>query len=93
MPAIHVRSLSNIENKTSDKSKEFDGAKPKKIHKISKCCSKISLHSYYNSNKYVQAKKMRINDKRVEDQELRSAWMTKLKELLEDQNKILQQEK
>lgn len=67
----------------------------RKCHKILKGASKISLRSHANSQKYVAVSKINTgdNDKRIEAQELKDAWVAKLKELLSDQEKILQQEK
>lgn len=101
VPVISVKSLSKMEQDKTEESPSY--TKPvKKIHKLSKCCSKVSLHSHCTSfiiNKRIRSTVGKIEDKsksqddRIDEQELKEAWMSKLKDLLNDQNKILQQER
>lgn len=57
--SLRSERVPNSENTTND---EFGSARPKKLHKISKCCSKICIH-VLQQHKYVQAGKMKTNDK------------------------------
>ncbi|KAF2879511.1 hypothetical protein ILUMI_26665 [Ignelater luminosus] len=61
----------------------------KKIHKITRSCSKISLRSHYQWNSL----KKKPSEELIQNNQLKEIWINKLKDLLADQEKILQQEK
>ncbi|XP_022912637.2 leucine-rich repeat-containing protein 27-like [Onthophagus taurus] len=59
-----------------------------------KFCPKASVsNAYYNSNKYLNVRKAKPNKERVIDQQIKDLWMEKLKEILEQQEQLLQQER
>ncbi|KAF5298116.1 hypothetical protein FQA39_LY02540 [Lamprigera yunnana] len=79
---VVVKSLSkNVEKNSNLSSSGF-----KKIHKITRGCSKILLHSHSTRST------KRKNDQ-VQNEELKEMWLKRLTDLLGDQEKILQQEK
>lgn len=105
MPTICIKSLSSeacnvIKNEDSVKSVLCAIHSPRNASKAIRYCSKLSIPTHYNSNKYVGIRKprpMNTNDpksqKKILDNELKAIWIEKLKELLEEQERRLQQEK
>lgn len=74
--------------------KEHKPANPmKRTHRVTKCCSKITVRSNINSVRYLGGLKAVKTQNDVEEAELQQMWLKKLKDLLDEQNKILQQEK
>lgn len=65
----------------------------KRSHKVTKCCSKITVRSNINSVRYLGGLKSVKTQNDVEEAQLQQMWLKKLKDLLDEQNKILQQEK
>lgn len=59
------------------------------VHKVNKTNSKISLKSYFNR----MGIRTSSNKAKVEDNNLRMGWLNQLRILLNDQEKILQQER
>lgn len=90
LPAINVKSLSKPES-AIDENELTDELKSKKVHKVTKTCSKLSVQSHY-SNKYLE-KKVRNKEVGIHSKELKETWLNKLRDLITDQQKILQQEK
>ncbi|CAH0554578.1 unnamed protein product [Brassicogethes aeneus] len=80
-PTLSVKKLSypKLQNKN------IYNDPPKIVHKITKDPSKICLKSYY--------KKEDIDEENISKHTLKDMWLEKLKILLNDQEKILQQEK
>lgn len=67
-----------------------DKCRRDKVHKVTKSDSKTSVHSYF--------KNMSIRDRlpsqdKMDAEQVKQAWLEKLRELISDQEKILQQEK
>lgn len=96
IPTISIRSLSAepqrpvIPKEESNKAIVcYSGRKQEKP----RYCSKLSIPTYYNSNKYVGIRKSRPNPQKVFDHELKEIWMDKLRELLAEQERRLQQER
>lgn len=90
LPAIDVKSLSKPESAVNEHD-DVDAAKSKKVHKVTKTCSKLSVQSHY-SNKFLE-KKVRNKEIRINPQDLKDMWLSKMRDLIQDQQKILQQEK
>lgn len=96
MPVIDVKSLHKV---TSDEEMNIKTRKSnaltlkacasRKIHKITRSCSKISLRSHYQWNTI----RKKPSEELVQNNELKEIWINKLKDLLADQEKILQQER
>lgn len=83
-PTLHVQKL---ENRNVPKNKSNQPQPMKIVHKISKTGSRISLKSYFNRIG------IRSNKSKTEDNNLRMGWLNQLRILLNDQEKILQQER
>lgn len=94
LPSIAVKSLSKVAGASTNKETNEDAIKNmkgKKFHKVTKTCSKLSIHSHY-TNKYLE-KKVRNIEMKIDPKELKEMWLNKLRDLLTDQEKILQQER
>lgn len=92
-PAITVKSLSAPSEATTPKSDTKPEIPMKRRHKITKSCSKISVRSSLNNTKYYSNQKSLKTRNEIQEAEAKQLWLKKLKELLDEQNKILQQEK
>lgn len=79
---LNVHKLENYKNKDTKV-----GQPLKIIHKISKTGSRISLMSYFNRLG------IRTSRAKIEENNLRMGWLNQLRILLNDQEKILQQER
>lgn len=88
-PVITVVSLSP----TKEEDKQKTVIPLKRNHKITKCCSKITVRSSLNNIKYTGGNKFVKTRNDIEEAEMKQMWLKKLKDLLDEQNKILQQEK
>lgn len=82
-PTLKVQKLQNIKNVSS----KNDRQPMKIVHKISKTCSRISLMSYFNRLG------VRSSQGKIEENNLKLGWLNQLRILLNDQEKILQQER
>lgn len=83
-PVIRIKSLSAA----AGESKKMQAAVAvKRRHKMTKSCSKVTLRSSISSAKPLKARNQK------EDAEMKQVWLARLKGLLEEQSKILQQEK
>ncbi|XP_031354662.1 leucine-rich repeat-containing protein 27-like [Photinus pyralis] len=82
MPVIDVKRLT--ENETNQKNTVTNVVK--RTHKITRGCSKISLqsHSTWNNKRKIE---------RAQEGEMKEIWLKRLKDILADQEKILQQER
>lgn len=90
LPSVDIKSLSKQESSIEDENIP-DDQKSKKIHKVTKTCSKLSVQSNF-SNKYLE-KKVRNKEIHIKPKDLREIWLNKLRDLIADQQKIIQQEK
>lgn len=91
MPVINVKSLlrTNVDNECIHNKNSNTSNRIKRTHKVTRSCSKISLRSHCQWN---NKKKQNPND-RGQEGELKEMWLARLRDLLTDQEKILQQEK
>lgn len=83
VPTLNVRKLTSQQISK----RNLDQQPMRIVHKISKTPSKISLKSYFNRVS------VRHSNAKIEDNNLRIGWLNQLRILLNDQEKILQQER
>lgn len=82
-PSITIQTLENQISPT----KKLDKSLLKIVHKISKSGSRISLKSYFNRIG------IRNSKTKIDDKNLKMGWLNQLRILLNDQERILQQER
>lgn len=92
-PVITITSLSPAKEEDIPKQEQKSAFPVKRSHRITKCCSKITVRSNLNSLKYPGGQKCVKTQNDVDEAEMKQMWLKKLKDLLDEQNKILQQEK
>lgn len=88
-PVITVTSLSPQNDEDIEKYNQRRPMPMKRTHKITKSSSKITVHSSVSPKE----RKYMKNQSDTADAEMKQLWLKKLRELLDEQNKILQQEK
>ncbi|XP_017770295.1 PREDICTED: leucine-rich repeat-containing protein 27-like [Nicrophorus vespilloides] len=93
MPVVSVKSLSKEILDLRQVKKDNTCSKNQKIHRITKSASKMSVHSQYNSDRSIGLKVNMSYEERVQENELKQVWLEKLKDLIRDQQKIIEQEK
>lgn len=92
-PVITVTNLSPSKDEDVPKMEEKTSIPMKKTHKITKSCSKITVRSNISSSRYPWGRKSAKSHSAIDEAEMKQMWLKKLKDLLDEQNKILQQEK
>lgn len=88
LPVISVKSLSKIDNG------QICGGEIGTKHSVVRKCRKFIIKSQFsNSNKYVK-RTLKVKDQSgINEQMLKDVWLNKLKEVLREQERLIQQEK
>lgn len=93
-PVITVKRLSAPSEEVRQKSEQKPAISPfKRKHRVTKSCSKITVRSSLSGTKRMGSHRVLKTQSEIQEAEMKQVWINKLKDLLEEQNKILQQEK
>lgn len=91
-PLIRVKSLSAASNEPPMILQPRSLSPIKRRHKVTKSCSKVTVRSSFSGGSKHWVNSKQKSSSQIQEAEMRQVWLQKLRDLLEEQNKILQQE-